>query len=180
MQEGTAVLHGAYSTELPADAAAGLKRSGFCGMRSQVQRHRMRIAGTAHLRSACGRHPRSVARSAALCCTRHSCVQASDQLIDLSDFDALAFRVRGDGRTYLANIRTQNWLVGGQGHDVWQAFLFARCATPSGAQGGACVMMRGKIVFVWLNERAKSKSPHTERAGATSGRRWRSRWRASC
>ena len=36
------------------------------------------------------------------------------------------FRVLSDGRKYIANIRTDNWITGGQSHDVWQAFLFAR------------------------------------------------------
>lgn len=49
-----------------------------------------------------------------------------DTYLDLDDFDALVFRVKGDGRKYLANIRTENWVVGDESHDVWQAFLFAR------------------------------------------------------
>lgn len=50
----------------------------------------------------------------------------SGEYIDLDDFHSLVFRVRGDGRKYLANIRTDNWVVGENVEDVWQAFLFAR------------------------------------------------------
>ena len=39
----------------------------------------------------------------------------------------MSFRVFGDGRKYIANFRTENWIVGSRNHDVWQAFLFARC-----------------------------------------------------
>lgn len=49
-----------------------------------------------------------------------------NQHLDLDDFHSLVFRVRGDGRKYLANIRTDNWVVGQSTEDVWQAFLFAR------------------------------------------------------
>ena len=34
---------------------------------------------------------------------------------------------RGDGRIYIANLRTDNWLTGGNSDDVWQAPLFTRC-----------------------------------------------------
>lgn len=44
----------------------------------------------------------------------------------LDEYDSLVFRVLGDGRKYIANIRTDNWITGGTSHDVWQAFLFAR------------------------------------------------------
>ncbi len=50
----------------------------------------------------------------------------SGSYIDLDDFHSLVFRVLGDGRPYLANIRTDNWVVGETAEDVWQAFLFAR------------------------------------------------------
>ena len=53
-----------------------------------------------------------------------SAVEATGYL-DLSPYDTLALRVRGDGRPYIASLRTENWLVGGRSHDVWQAFLFA-------------------------------------------------------
>jgi hypothetical protein len=45
--------------------------------------------------------------------------------MDLSPYDTLTLRVRGDGRPYIASLRTENWLVGGRSHDVWQAFLLA-------------------------------------------------------
>ena len=48
--------------------------------------------------------------------------------IDLSEHQMVSFRVFGDGRKYIANFRTENWIVGSRNHDVWQAFLFARCA----------------------------------------------------
>ena len=48
------------------------------------------------------------------------------EYLDLDDFHSLIFKVRGDGRKYLANIRTDNWVVGETTDDVWQAFLFAR------------------------------------------------------
>lgn len=48
--------------------------------------------------------------------------------MDTENYDALAFRIRGDGRKYIANLRTANWIVGeDKSHDVWQAFLLARC-----------------------------------------------------
>jgi NADH dehydrogenase [ubiquinone] 1 alpha subcomplex assembly factor 1 len=46
--------------------------------------------------------------------------------LDLDEFHSIIFNVQGDGRTYLANIRTDNWVVGENAEDVWQAFLFAR------------------------------------------------------
>ena len=44
----------------------------------------------------------------------------------MDEFHSLIFNVQGDGRTYLENIRTDNWVVGENAEDVWQAFLFAR------------------------------------------------------
>lgn len=46
--------------------------------------------------------------------------------LDLENYDTLAYRVRGDGRRYIASLRTENWVVGDESQDVWQAFLFAR------------------------------------------------------
>ena len=53
-------------------------------------------------------------------------LQETGQQLDIDDYDHVVFRVQGDGRKYIANLRTENWLVGGPSHDVWQAFLFAR------------------------------------------------------
>ena len=58
-------------------------------------------------------------------------LQEAPEYMGLDEYDALVFRVMGDGRKYIANIRTDNWIVGGQSHDVWQAFLFARSAQQS-------------------------------------------------
>jgi NADH dehydrogenase [ubiquinone] 1 alpha subcomplex assembly factor 1 len=46
--------------------------------------------------------------------------------LDMEGFDSLSFRLKGDGRKYIASIRVDNWIVGSTSHDVWQAFLFAR------------------------------------------------------
>lgn len=44
--------------------------------------------------------------------------------MDLDDYDSLVFRLKGDGRQYLASLRTSNWTVGDdKSKDVWQAFL---------------------------------------------------------
>jgi NADH dehydrogenase [ubiquinone] 1 alpha subcomplex assembly factor 1 len=59
------------------------------------------------------------------------------QYLEMDGTDALAFRVRGDGRKYLASLRTDNWIVGSASHDVWQAFLFARCSQMDGSH--ACM-----------------------------------------
>lgn len=47
--------------------------------------------------------------------------------LNLEDFDTLAFRVRGDGRVYVSNIRTDSWIGGPAGveNNNWQAFVFA-------------------------------------------------------
>lgn len=53
-------------------------------------------------------------------------LQETGEQLDIDEYDHLVFRVHGDGRKYIANMRTENWLVGGPSHDVWQAVLFAR------------------------------------------------------
>ena len=60
--------------------------------------------------------------------TRPPSAQAEGEgdYIDLSEHQMVSFRVFGDGRKYIANFRTENWIVGSRNHDVWQAFLFAR------------------------------------------------------
>ena len=55
-------------------------------------------------------------------------LQETEGQLDIDEYDHVVFRVHGDGRKYIANLRTENWLVGGRSHDVWQAFLFARSA----------------------------------------------------
>jgi len=55
-------------------------------------------------------------------------LQETGEQLDIDEYDHVVFRVQGDGRKYIANLRTENWLVGGRSHDVWQAFLFARWA----------------------------------------------------
>lgn len=44
-----------------------------------------------------------------------------DDFIDLDHHRALVYRVRGDGHTYLANLRVDSFT--GDGGDVWQAKL---------------------------------------------------------
>ena len=53
-------------------------------------------------------------------------VQEDGDYMKLAEYESLVFRVLGDGRKYIASIRTDNWIVGGTSHDVWQSFLFAR------------------------------------------------------
>ena len=50
--------------------------------------------------------------------------ESEDDFLDLDEYNAFVFRLRGDGRNYIANLRTDNWITGGQSHDVWQAALF--------------------------------------------------------
>jgi len=45
---------------------------------------------------------------------------------DLDGFQRLVYRVNGDGRIYIANLRTDNWLLGQASDDVWQAALPTR------------------------------------------------------
>ena len=56
------------------------------------------------------------------------------------------FRVRGDGRKYIASLRCENWIVDESSMDVWQAFLFARCGRGrvegGGGQRGAAACER--------------------------------------
>mmetsp|Transcript_13758 Transcript_13758/g.26394 ORF Transcript_13758/g.26394 Transcript_13758/m.26394 type:complete len:229 (-) Transcript_13758:531-1217(-) len=49
-----------------------------------------------------------------------------EPFIDLEPYNVLGFRIKGDGRPYLASIRTDNWAAPpGSPPDLWQAFLFA-------------------------------------------------------
>ena len=44
-----------------------------------------------------------------------------DPTLDFDAYDALSYRVRGDGRMYVASVRTENWMTGDSAEDVWQA-----------------------------------------------------------
>lgn len=46
-----------------------------------------------------------------------------DEFLDMSEFDRLVFKVRGTPQSYLASIRTYNFLTGAESQDVWQAFF---------------------------------------------------------
>lgn len=66
----------------------------------------------------------------------------TEGVLDLDDFDTLAFRVCGDGRKYVASLRTENWMVDAKSQDVWQAFLFARCAAAALPLCYCCCLVR--------------------------------------
>jgi Complex I intermediate-associated protein 30 (CIA30) len=55
--------------------------------------------------------------------------------VNLDDYDALVYRVFGDGRKYIVNLRTENWVVGESSKDIWQAFLFARYTSGPASEG---------------------------------------------
>ena len=44
-------------------------------------------------------------------------------LYDLSGYDALQLRVRGDGRRFIANLSSPSM---GRKDDIWQTFVFTR------------------------------------------------------
>ena len=44
-------------------------------------------------------------------------------LYDLSGYDALQLRVRGDGRRFIANLSAPSWA---RKDDIWQTFVFTR------------------------------------------------------
>ena len=72
------------------------------------------------------------------------------EYLDLDERDMIVLRVRGDGRKYIVSIRTDNWVISGTNHDVWQAFLFAPCAPRHPAQvscqpAGACFRVYGQV-----------------------------------
>lgn len=50
-----------------------------------------------------------------------------EETLDLEPFNSIALRVKGDGRVYVSNIRTENWIggLGASGSNTWQAFVFA-------------------------------------------------------
>ncbi|KAL7258709.1 hypothetical protein ACSBR1_004752 [Camellia fascicularis] len=48
-----------------------------------------------------------------------------DGFIDLDAYDTIALKVKGDGRCYISNIYTENWVNSpGQEDNSWQAFVF--------------------------------------------------------
>ncbi len=55
----------------------------------------------------------------------------TNDILDMDGYDALSFRLNGDGRKYIASLRVDDWIVGETSHDVWQAFLFARAHSQS-------------------------------------------------
>jgi NADH dehydrogenase [ubiquinone] 1 alpha subcomplex assembly factor 1 len=65
-------------------------------------------------------------RRAGYCCAASKVLALGDYL-DLEHYSHLVYRVRGDGRRYIANLRVDN--MTGSGGDVWQAPL----APPAGA-----------------------------------------------
>ena len=74
-----------------------------------------------------GHAPHGVRRCLAVSTYPPSPQDGQDRL-SLDEYDTLKFRVFGDGRKYLASIRTENWIIGdATSADVFQAFLFARC-----------------------------------------------------
>mmetsp|Transcript_19082 Transcript_19082/g.41785 ORF Transcript_19082/g.41785 Transcript_19082/m.41785 type:complete len:235 (-) Transcript_19082:330-1034(-) len=51
---------------------------------------------------------------------------AAGPYLDLEPYNVLGFKIKGDGRPYLASIRTENWAAPpGAPPDLWQAFVFA-------------------------------------------------------
>eukprot|EP00899_Mesostigma_viride_P008758 jgi/Mesvir1/17884/Mv12957-RA.1 len=51
----------------------------------------------------------------------------AEEAFDLEGYPLLALRVKGDGRSYIANIQTDSWLhLAGTPPDVWQAIFHPR------------------------------------------------------
>eukprot|EP00897_Mesotaenium_endlicherianum_P001548 jgi/Mesen1/1420/ME001303S00465 len=75
--------------------------------------------------------------------------------LDLEPFDTLAFRVRGDGRVYVSNLRTDNWVGGPAGTEsnTWQAFLFA----PPGEWSTVKIPLR-RYLLTWKGKLVDDKS----------------------
>ncbi|GMH33641.1 hypothetical protein BSKO_01475 [Bryopsis sp. KO-2023] len=55
-------------------------------------------------------------------------VHAKDgEVMDLSDFDHIRFKVRGPrSQNFIANLHMDSWIVGGESFDLWQAALPCR------------------------------------------------------
>jgi hypothetical protein len=60
-------------------------------------------------------------------CVANSQVQYVGDYFDLSGFSHLVYTVKGDGRTYIANVRTDS--IVGTGGDLWQAPFKTRLVT---------------------------------------------------
>ena len=74
--------------------------------------------------------------------------------LGLADLDQLVLRVRGDGRVYVASLRTEHAFAGPhEREDVWAAFLFA----PKGIWAEVVLPMRRFLLTV--NGRVASQSP---------------------
>lgn len=56
----------------------------------------------------------------------HYSQESEADFLGLDEYNAFVFKVHGDGRNYIANLRTDNWITGGQSHDVWQAALLTK------------------------------------------------------
>lgn len=52
--------------------------------------------------------------------------ESEADFLGLDEYNAFIFNLHGDGRSYIANLRTDNWITGGQSHDVWQAALLTK------------------------------------------------------
>lgn len=124
--QSTASFQGTISSAV-ADADSRLQRSGFCGINTDV---RLQLFPDNVLRAGVGTSAASCDTAPAHPSIPYTCLcpsaQVSEGVLNLEDFDTLAYRVRGDGRKYIVSLRTENWLVDSMSQDVWQAFLFAR------------------------------------------------------
>ena len=120
--QGASSFRGTISSQVD-DPGSRLQRSGFCGMNTDVRNLRCSLQAQRH-GNLC-RLWGSWVLMYAMCLLWLA--QVAEGVLDLDDYDTLAFRVRGDGRKYIASLRTENWMVDAKSQDVWQAFLFARC-----------------------------------------------------
>jgi len=73
-----------------------------------------------------------------------------DPSMDFDAFDALSYRVRGDGRSYIASVRTENWMTGDSAEDVWQRVF----SPPAGEWADVVIPIesftqthRGRVMF---------------------------------
>ena len=73
-----------------------------------------------------------------------------DPSMDFDAFDALSYRVRGDGRSYIASVRTENWMTGDGAEDAWQRVF----SPPAGEWADVVIPIesftqthRGRVMF---------------------------------